>query len=80
MLQIAVWGLAGMLVVLSTVPLFVVRAGTDPTAGRGWARAVALCGIGFAAFLLYAAAKQAGDFDLKAPAEAPPPGNPFLNP
>lgn len=60
MLQIAVWGLAGVVAVLSTLPVFIVRSGGASVGGRGWAFAVLAFGVGFSAFLFLAAAEQAG--------------------
>lgn len=77
MLQIAVWGLAGLLAVVSTLPVFIARSGAA-TGGRGWAWAVAVSGIVFASFLFLAAAEQAGAFDPQPTYPAPAPNDPFI--
>ena len=83
MLQIVVWSLAGLLVIISTLPMFIVRSG-GAAAGRGWAITVLACGIGFALFLFYASAEQAGAFSRStydvAPISPSELNNPFTTP
>ncbi len=68
MLQIAIWGLAGLLAVVSTFPLFAVRiAGASFGAGKGMAWAVAMAGFACAAFLIYASIAQVSGFEASTP-------------
>lgn len=60
MLQIAVWGLAGVVGVLSTLPVFIVRSREATAIDRVSAFAVLAFGFALAAFLIWAAAEQAG--------------------
>ena len=84
MLQIVVWGLAGVLAAISTLPVFIVRSGGAASGGRGWAIIVLACGVGFAIFLFYASAEQAGAFSGSAydvtPISPSELNNPFTTP
>lgn len=60
MLQIAVWGLAGVVGVLSTLPAFIVRSRETTAVDRVSAFAVLAFGFALAAFLVWAVAEQAG--------------------
>lgn len=79
MIEIAIWGLAGLLAVVSTLPVFVTTAGHSGAVGRAFGWAVSAAGIICAAFLVYAASAQSGTFDAAYPIETPGPvANPFL--